>query len=284
MGDNSSIFHRHRIATPAGDYDATVTAVRDLVLALEQVAGQQAASVGIGTPGSFSTLTGRMKGCNSTCLNGRPLKQDLEAALGRSIRMANDADCLALSEASDGAGRDAHSVFGVILGTGVGGGIVVHGQLLSGPNNLSGEWGHNPLPWPKAGEYPGVKCWCGRMGCIETWLSGAGLSRDYLAYTDHMCSAEEIVARLASDEPAAMAVYRRYLDRLARALASVINLIDPEVVVLGGGLSNLPGLVAGVEARWLDYVFSDEVRTRLVTAVHGDSSGVRGAAWLWPAA
>ncbi len=224
-----------------------------------------------------------MKGCNSTCLNGRPLKQDLESALGRHIRMANDADCLALSESQDGAGQGARSVFGVILGTGVGGGVAINGQLLAGPNAIAGEWGHNPLPWlqPRLREVPGPRCWCGRQGCIETWLSGPALAREYLAYADEDCSAEQIVQRLAQGEAAAQAVFARYEDRLARALASVINLLDPEVIVLGGGLSNTTRLYERVPELWSAYVFSDRVDTRLLPAKHGDSSGVRGAAWLW---
>lgn len=283
MDADGAIRHRRRVATPATGYDATINAVRDLVLVLEQEAGIQHGTLGIGTPGSLSTLTGLMKGCNSTCLNGRPLQQDLEALLGRPIRMANDADCLALSEASDGAGKGARTVFGVILGTGVGGGIVINRQLLSGPNHLSGEWGHNPLPWPTSHEFPGIRCWCGRVSCIETWLSGGGLAREYLEYADEPCTAKAIAARIAAGEAAATVVFERYADRLARALAGVINLLDPEVIVLAGGLSNIVGLVPQVKDRWLKYVFSDEVRTRLLPAVHGDSSGVRGAAWLWPA-
>ncbi|HXG29636.1 MAG TPA: ROK family protein [Nevskiales bacterium] len=282
MDADSSIRERLRVPTPAGDYVAIVNAIRDLVQALEQRAGRRDLKVGIGTPGSVSPATGRMRGCNSTCLNGRPLARDLEAALGRPVRLANDANCLALSEARDGAGRGARSVFGVILGTGVGGGVVIAGQLIAGANGIAGEWGHNPLPWPRPGEVPGPRCWCGRQSCLETWLSGPSLSREYLTYADADCTAAEIAQRLEQGEAAARAVFARYCERLARALASVINLLDPEVIVLGGGLSNIRMLYTDVPALWTAHVFSDRVATRLLPAAHGDSSGVRGAAWLWP--
>ena len=281
MDEDSSILQRLRIPTPADDYPATIAAIRDLVRQLELRAGRNQLSVGVGTPGSVSPASGLMKGCNSTCLNGQPLREDLEIALGRAIRMANDADCLALSETMDGAAQGARSVFGVILGTGVGGGIVINGQLLAGANAIAGEWGHNPLPWPHSRELPGPRCWCGQHSCIESWLSGPALSRDYLAHTDKNHSPEQIVQGLEQDEPAATAVFERYENRLARALASVINLLDPEVIVLGGGLSNIPRLYARVPELWSDYAFSDRVDTQLLQARHGDSSGVRGAAWLW---
>ncbi len=281
MDRDSSIRERLRVPTPAGNYAAILEAIRDLVHALEQRAGRRGLTVGIGTPGSVSPATGLMRGCNSTCLNGRPLARDLEAALGRPVRLANDANCLALSEARDGAGRGAHSVFGVILGTGVGGGVVIGGQLLTGANGIAGEWGHNPLPWPRPAEVPGSRCWCGQQGCLETWLSGSALSREYLAYTDADCTAAEIAQRLERGEAAAQAVFARYCERLARALAGVINLLDPEVIVLGGGLSNIQALYAHVPALWGAHVFSDCVVTRLLPAAHGDSSGARGAAWLW---
>lgn len=282
MGDDSSIVQRMRVATPAGDYVAVPIAIRDLVCELEQRSGHAGLTVGIGTPGSVSPASGRMRGCNSTCLNGQLLREDLERVLARPIRLANDADCLALSEARDGAGAGARSVFGAILGTGVGGGIVMEGRLLSGVNGIAGEWGHNPLPWPEAAELPGPSCWCGRRGCIESWLSGPALAREYLAYCDTDCTAENIAARLADHEPAACAVFARYEDRLARALASVINVLDPEVIVLGGGLSNISRIYQRLPALWGNYVFSDTVATRLLPARHGDASGVRGAAWLWP--
>lgn len=283
MDDASSILHRLRVPTPAADYAATLQAVRGLVGDLEQKAGRGGLSVGIGTPGSVSPASGLMQGCNSTCLNDRALQRDLERLLERPLRMANDADCLALSEATDGAGEGTRCVFGVILGTGVGGGIVINGQLLAGANGIAGEWGHNPLPWPQSRqrEIPGPPCWCGRQGCIEAWLSGPALSREYLAYTDTDCSAAEIVRRLEAGETAAAAVLARYEERLARALASVINLLDPEVIVLGGGMSNIGRLYARVPELWSAYVFSDHVGTKLLPARHGDASGVRGAAWLW---
>ncbi len=284
MDADSSIRHRLRVPTPVGDYSATLAAIRDLVQRLEEKADCTGLTVGIGTPGSVSPASGRMQGCNSTCLNDQPLQLDIEALLGRPVRLANDADCLALSEAQDGAGRDASSVFGVILGTGVGGGIVINGKLHQGPNAIAGEWGHNPLPRarPHWHESPGPRCWCGRQGCIETWLSGPALSREFLAYSDLEEPAESIVARVERGESAAVTVFSRYEDRLARALASVINVLDPEVIVLGGGLSNISRLYDSVTRLWSRYVFSEQVQTRLLPALHGDSSGVRGAAWLWP--
>jgi predicted NBD/HSP70 family sugar kinase len=271
--------YRQRAPTPAGDYHGTVACIAELVRQAESTLGA-AGSVGIGTPGAPSKLNGRMKNCNSTCLNGQPLAHDLEQALGRSVRLANDADCFALSEASDGAAAGAASVFGVILGTGVGGGIVVHGRLLSGPNAIAGEWGHNPLPWPSPQELPGPECYCGRRGCIETYLSGPGLSRDHAANTGQQLSAADIAQRAAAGDPACQASLSRYEDRLARALASVINLLDPEAIVLGGGLSHCASLYQNVPQLWNRYVFSDQVDTRLLPPRYGDSSGVRGAAWL----
>ncbi len=246
---------RKRVPTPRGDYAATVAAVAALVREAESALGTTA-TVGVGTPGALSSITGCIKNANSTCLNGQPLKQDLESALGREIRIANDANCFALSEAVDGAGKGARVVFGVILGTGVGGGIVVDGKVLTGPNAIAGEWGHNPLPSPRKEDLPLPDCYCGRKGCIEAYLSGPALER----------------GRGRLD---------RYEERLARALAGVINLLDPEVIVLGGGISNLRQLYAHVPKLWVQYVFSDRVATRLLPPVHGDSSGVRGAAWLW---
>ena len=276
-------FARRRVPTPAGDYDATVFAVRDLVLRLEAEAGGSA-SVGVGTPGSPSPQTGLMRNCNSVCLNGRALQADLERALGRAVLLANDADCFALSEATDGAGAGARSVFGVILGTGTGGGIVVDGRLLAGPNGVAGEWGHNPLPWVRDDERPGPACYCGKHGCIETFLSGSGLTRAYAAAAGRELPAAE-VTRLATEagDAAALAALETYADRLARGLASVVNVLDPDVIVLGGGLSNVAGVYRRVPEIWGRYVFSDVVRTRLCPPLHGDASGVRGAAWLWPA-
>lgn len=274
------ILARRRIATPAGDYAATLRAVCELVAALERQSGRNC-SVGVGTPGALSPGDGLLRNANSTWLNGRPLDRDLSERLGRPVRTANDADCFALSEASDGAAAGAVSVFGVIVGTGTGGGIVIGGRLLQGPNAIAGEWGHNPLPWPQDQERPGPACYCGKQGCIETFLSGPGLARDY-APDEAGPNAAQIVQRAADGEPAAEACLARYEDRMARALAGVINILDPEVIVLGGGLSQIDRLYHKVPRLWPHYVFSDVVRTRLVPPMHGDSSGVRGAAWLWP--
>jgi fructokinase len=259
---------RRRVATPRGDYAATIHAIQ----ALAHEAGEGA--VGVGIPGNISQKTGLVKNANSTWLNGKPLKRDLEVALGREIRIENDANCFALSEAADGAGKGAAVVFGVILGTGVGGGVVVHGKVLAGANGIAGEWGHNPLPAPTAADLPLPDCYCGRKGCIETYLSGPGLSHDYERRTGERKTAEEIVSL---GDPA----LERYVERLARALAGVINVLDPDVIVLGGGMSNVARLYTEVPRLWTRHVFSDHVATRLAPPVHGDSSGVRGAAWLW---
>lgn len=285
MGEGSAILARRRIATPGGDYAATVKACADLVASLEWEVGHKNLPTGFGTPGAISRLTGRMKNCSSTCLNGQPLKQDLEQALGREVRIANDADCLALSEARDGAAAGAAVVFGVILGTGVGGGFVVNGQLLSGPNAIAGEWGHNPLPWPRPewDEIPGPLNYDGRHGAIESWLSGEALAEDHWRVAGESLRGEGIVQRAEEGDEACAATLARYEDRLARALSHVINLIDPDAIVLGGGLSRLQRLYLNVPTLWKQWVFSDSVETRLVAAMHGDSSGVRGAAWLCPA-
>ena len=255
------IAHRLRTPTPVGQYEATVRAIADLVNSLEQKAGARG-SVGVGTPGARSLIDGRIKNANSTCLNGRPLKEDLERALDREIRMANDANCFALSEAVDGAARGASVVFGVILGTGVGAGLVVDGRILTGANSIAGEWGHNPLPLPETDDLPLPDCYCGRKGCIETYLSGPALAMQVAAV----------------GEPSALGRYER---RLARSLAGVINIVDPDVIVLGGGLSNVQRLYPAALRLCKEFVFSDDIRTRIVPPVHGDSSGVRGAAWLW---
>jgi len=259
---------RKRVLTPRGDYAATLDAVAALVKEIGP------GTVGVGIPGALSRVTGLVKNANSTWLIGRPLKQDLERALGREVRLDNDANCFALSEAIDGAGQGAHVVFGVILGTGVGAGIVVDGKVLAGRNAIAGEWGHNPLPLPAAADLPLPTCYCGRAGCIETYLSGPGLERDHEQLTHEKVTAREIVARDGE-------ALDRYIQRLARALAGVINLLDPDVIVLGGGMSNVERLYTEVPRRWARYVFSDHVATRLVRNAHGDSSGVRGAAWLW---
>lgn len=282
MDRDSRILMRERVATPAGDYGATLAELGALVQRLERGVGRPALPVGIATPGARSRVTGRMKNCNSTCLNDRPFKEDLEARLGREVRMANDADCLALSEARDGAAADATVVFGVILGTGVGGGIAVRGELLSGPNAITGEWGHIPLPAPRDHERPGPRCYCGRNGCVETWLSGPGLSADHARYSGDELAAVEIARRAAAGDRACLASLQRYEERLGRALATVINVLDPDVIVLGGGASRIERLYEEVPRHWQAQVFSDRVDTRLVAAQHGDSSGVRGAAWLWP--
>ena len=269
---------RRRAPTPVDNYAATLALIATLIHDAERELGTTA-SIGIGTPGALSPSTGLMRNSNSTCLNQRPFKEDVQRTLGREVRLANDANCFALSEARDGAAAGAASVFGVIIGTGVGGGIVINGQVLDGPNAIAGEWGHNPLPWPEDSERPGALCYCGKRGCIETFLSGPGLARDYAQYGAAI-SAEAIVARSTHDTVAEQAI-ARYEQRLARALATVINMLDPEVIVLGGGLSNVERLYKNIPALWGKWVFSDTVRTRLARNVHGDSSGVRGAAWLW---
>jgi fructokinase len=272
-------FLRRRVPTPVGDYAATLALIATLIHDAESEL-KTTASIGIGTPGALSPSTGLMRNSNSTCLNHQPLKNDLQRVLGREVRLANDANCFALSEARDGAAAGAASVFGVIIGTGVGGGIVINGKVLDGPNAIAGEWGHNPLPWPEDSERPGAPCYCSKRGCIETFLSGPGLARDYAYHTGTSISAEAIVARSHHDSVAEQSL-ARYEHRLARALASVINVLDPEVIVLGGGVSNIARLYKNIPTLWGKWVFSDTVRTRLVRNVHGDSSGVRGAAWLW---
>lgn len=271
---------RRRVATPQGDYAGTLAAIAGLVGDAERELGARG-TVGLGTPGAISPATGRMKNCNSTWLNGQPLKQDLERLLGREVRLANDANCFALSEAVDGAAAGAGVVFGVILGTGCGAGVVVHGHVLTGPNAIAGEWGHNPLPWPRDHERPGPACYCGKYGCIETWVSGPGLTRDLRAASGLDLPAHEIARRAESGDAVCAAALQRYEDRLARSLAHVINILDPDVIVLGGGMSNLARLYQNIPRLWGRHVFSDRVDTRLVPPVHGDSSGVRGAAWLW---
>jgi len=274
---------RRRVATPQGDYDGTLDAVHTLVREAEDALGiaPGTATVGVGTPGALSRATGLLRNSNSTCLNGRPFAADLAARLGRAVRISNDANCFALSEAADGAGRGAHVVFGVILGTGVGAGIVVDGRVLEGRNAIAGEWGHNPLPWPRDDERPGAACYCGRSGCIETWLSGPGFERDHLAHTRRALAAPQIVAAADAGDAGAQSSLTRYEARLARSLAHVINLLDPDVIVLGGGMSNVARLYERVPRLWGAWVFSDRVDTVLARHAHGDSSGVRGAAWLW---
>jgi fructokinase len=306
LGPDGQELARLRAETPQGDCDATIKAVADLVWALaDDAGGADGVPVGVGIPGTLSPATGLVKNANSTCLIGRPLDQDLEHALGRPVHLANDADCFTISEAADGAGANFGVVFGVILGTGCGGGIAVDGQLVSGPNAIAGEWGHNPLPWPQVlegggderpvDERPGPECYCGKRGCIETFVSGPGLERDYAQEagsdaaatgtnkmsTGRSLTAAEIVVVADAGEAEAGAALSRYEHRLARALASVINVLDPGVIVLGGGMSNANRLYENVPALWAEWVFSDIVATELKPARHGDSSGVRGAAWLW---
>jgi len=293
LGDDGRVMLRERVATPQGDYMATVRAVAGLVGAAEQQAGARAlcvpglplrgqATVGIGIPGAESIASGLIKNANSTCLIGKPLRRDLQALLHREVRIANDANCFALSEAVDGAGAGANVVFGVILGTGVGGGIVIDGKVLTGANAIAGEWGHNPLP----GEQHQETCYCERRGCVELYLSGPGLAADHRRSLGKpggaVCSAEEIVQQAVAGDAECEATLQRYEARLARALAQVINILDPDVIVLGGGLSNIDRLYESVPRLWGEHVFSDQVATRLLKHRHGDSSGVRGAAWLWP--
>ena len=284
-----ALLWQKRRPTPAGDYAATVRTIAGLVAQARAAAGS-AITVGMGTPGAVVTagrLRGRMKNCNSTCLNGQPLQADVEAAIGQPVRIANDANCLALSEATDGSATGANVVFGVILGTGTGAGIVVNGQALTGANGIAGEWGHNPLPWTRPEDGPPPPCYCGQRGCVESWLSGPGLARDHAQRHGGTLSAATIAARAAQGDAACAATLSRHTERLARALAAVINLLDPDVIVLGGGLSSMQHLYAEVPALWQQWVFSagagaaEPVRTRLVPPRHGDASGVRGAAWLW---
>ncbi|MFH1726276.1 MAG: ROK family protein [Elusimicrobiota bacterium] len=273
---------RKRVPTPAGDYDAVLAAIKGLVSELVEAAGTRPLSIGIGTPGSLAPATGLIQNSNSTCLIGKPLDKDISRALGCPVAMANDANCFALSEAVDGAGSDAETVFGVILGTGVGGGISIGKRVLTGCNAIAGEWGHNPLPWPREDELPGRPCYCGQKGCIETFLSGPGLSRDHESHTGTRLEGREI-ARLADEgRPEAAATMDRYEDRLARALVSVMNVLDPDAIVLGGGVSNIARLYDNVPRIWKKYVFTDRPVTRLLKAKYGDSSGVRGAARLCP--
>ena len=273
--------HRHRIATPRHDYDGTVRAIAEAVREIERKLGRSA-TVGLGIPGTISTKTGLVKNANSTWLNGKPFDKDLGRALGREVRCANDANCLAVSEATDGAGVGKHIVFAVILGTGCGGGIAVDGRVHSGSNGVAGEWGHNTLPWMRPDEFPGSACYCGKNGCIETWISGTGLEADYNRATGVALNGPEIIARSSAGEAVALAALGRFEHRLTRALAHLINLLDPDVIVLGGGASQIPRIYQNVPPRLKDYVFGREADTPIFAAKHGDASGVRGAAWLWP--
>jgi fructokinase len=270
---------RRRRPTPRDDYDGTLGTIAAMVEEVEGELGQRA-TVGISHPGAVSPATGLMKNANSTWLNGRPFDRDLSAKLGRPVAFANDANCLALSEATDGAGAGAGVVFAVILGTGVGGGVVVNGRVLTGPNAIAGEWGHNPLPWPRDDERPGPDCYCGLKGCVETWLAGPSLAADHARVNGERVLAPDLVRRAEAGDAAANATLERYEDRLARGLATIINMLDPDAIVLAGGVSNVRRLYTNVPALWGRYVFSDTVATKLSPPLHGDSTGVRGAAWL----
>ena len=280
LDDSGVEVMRERVPTPAADYPSLLEAVRDLVVSFESQLGAEA-TVGVGHPGVISPATGQIKNSNSQALLGQALDHDLAAILDRPVRLANDADCFALSEATDGAGAGFATVFGVILGTGVGGGVVVSGRLVHGPNAIAGEWGHNPLPPSAAGPVELLDCYCGRAGCIERYLSGPGISADHLAMTGIATTAAHISAAAQVGEPDAVATLDRYVERLAAGLAVVINVLDPAVIVLGGGVSNIQALYEQIPQRWDGYVFSDRVDTQLAQNLHGDSSGVRGAAWLW---
>lgn len=285
---SGEVLARRRIPTPAHDYDAILRALAALVAGVEGETGRRG-TVGVGTPGVISPRTGLIKNSNTTGLNGKPLDTDLEALLGRPVRLENDANCFALSEAVDGAAKGARVVFGIILGTGVGGGLVVDGKALAGANRIAGEWGHNPLPWMTPAEFPGRLCYCGHDGCIETFLSGGGLARDYAARSGERLAARsgealqgpEIAARADAGDVMALETLAAYRERLARALASVVNLLDPDVIVLGGGVSNIARIYDGLEKLVEQRAFTDALDTKIVRNLHGDSGGVRGAAWLW---
>lgn len=280
LDDEGGELLRRRVPTPQGDYSGTLRAIAALVHQVEAALGQ-AGTVGIGTPGAISRATGLLKNSNSVHLNGQPIVQDLESLLQRKLRISNDANCFALSEATDGAAAGAAVVFGAIIGTGTGAGIVVNGHVLTGANGIAGEWGHNPLPWPEGAELPGPACYCGQHGCIETFLSGPGMSVDHQRVSGKRLDAATIVARAVGGDAECELTLQRYENRLARSLAHVINILDPDVIVLGGGMSNIQRLYDNVPRIWGRYVFSDRVDTRLVRNRFGDSSGVRGAAWLW---
>lgn len=281
LGRDGVAIARRRIVAPRGDYRETILAIGGLVDGLEAACGRRC-SIGVGMPGSISPATGLVQNANSTWLNGRPLHTDVEAHLGRPVRFANDANCFALSEATDGAGAGSRIVFGVILGTGCGGGIVIDGRLVDGPRGIGGEWGHNPLPWPSANELQIAPCWCGRTGCLETWLSGPGVAGDHRRQTGQSLSCEEVVAASRSAEGAsARATLASHADRLARGLATVVNLIDPDVIVLGGGLSSLSHLYRDVPPLMAPHIFADTPKVVIHAPVWGDAGGARGAAWLW---
>jgi len=281
LGCDGGELHRHRVATPRGDYDGTVRAIKEGVEKIE-AALHRSGTVGVGIPGTISQITHTVKNANSTWMNGRPFDRDLGEALRREVRCANDANCLAVSEATDGAGAGKRVVFAVVLGTGCGGGIAVDGRVHNGRNGVAGEWGHTTLPWMRPDEYPGPECYCGYRGCIETWISGTGLEADYERATKTKLQGKEIIARCDVGEADALASLERYEDRLTRSLAQMVNILDPNVIVLGGGVSQVPRLYQDVPQRLKQYVFGREADTPVKVAKHGDSSGVRGAAWLWP--
>ncbi len=280
LSDAGNELYRHRISTPQGDYRGTLKSIADLINKIEAAVGEKG-SIGICTPGALSPVTGLMRNSNSVCMNGKPVLTDLQDLLQREICIANDANCFALSEAVDGAAKDAAVVFGVIIGTGTGGGVVIDKKVLVGPNAIAGEWGHNPLPWPQDFELPGPECYCGKSGCIETWLSGPGIVRDHELHNNEFIDAETLDGKARFGDEDANETLQRYEDRMARSLAHVINILDPDVIVLGGGMGKIKRLYDNVPKLWGDYVFSDVVNTKLLAPVYGDSSGVRGAAWLW---
>ena len=280
LSDAGNELFRHRISTPQGDYQGTLQSIADLVNMIE-IAVDEKGSIGICTPGALSPSTGLIRNSNSVCMNGKPVFTDLQELLQREIRIANDANCFALSEAIDGVAKDVAVVFGVIIGTGTGGGVVIDKKVLVGPNAIAGEWGHNPLPWPQDYELPGPECYCGKHGCIETWLSGPGIVRDHELHNNAFIDAEMLDNKARFGDDDANETLQRYESRMARSLAHVINILDPDVIVLGGGMGNIKRLYKNVPDIWGDYVFSDTVKTQLLAPLHGDSSGVRGAAWLW---
>ncbi|MGF7179649.1 fructokinase [Tunturiibacter psychrotolerans] len=281
IDDRGAELARHRVDTPRDDYEATIKAMVALVHRMEAETGKTG-TVGAGIPGTISRVTGRVKNANSTWLNGQPFHKDLTAALGREVRVANDANCLAVSEATDGAAAGVRFVYGVILGTGCGGGVALEGCVHDGPNGVAGEWGHNPLPWPKPEESPGPACYCGKRGCMEMWVSGTGIARDYKNVTGTAKTTREIVADFAAGDRVASETIERFEDRLARGLSNVINILDPDVIVIGGGVSRVEHIYGALPKLLPQYVFGGEASTPIVQAKYGDSSGVRGAAWLWP--
>lgn len=272
--------YRQRVATPQGEYDRIMQTIVDLISSIESHVNERG-SIGICTPGSLSPVTGLMRNSNSVCMNGKPVLADLQDLLQRDIRIANDANCFALSEATDGAAKDCSIVFGVIIGTGTGAGVVIDKKVLVGANAIAGEWGHNPLPWPQDCEIPGPECYCGKSGCIETWLSGPGIMRDHEIHNNEFLDSETLDGKARFGDFDAIETFQRYEDRMARSLAHVINILDPDIIVLGGGMGNVKRLYQHVPEIWGNYIFSDVVKTKLVAPVYGDSSGVRGAAWLW---